>query len=181
MENRYGEPVWGTVMESSPVAETGYGKIRGFTRDGVAIFKGIPYGGPCSGENRFLPPEEPEKWEGIKDCTRNGFYAMQNGVSIGGDPGILAAYYKGKDVNSTGEIESQGEDCLVLDVLTPGLDGKKRPVVFYIHGGGFSTGSGTMVAAADPWCRGTRTMPYPGSWRRPGRRLPEPAIHLCRL
>lgn len=153
MDKKYGEPVWGTILEENPIVETEHGKVLGFTRDGVAIFKGIPYGGSCSGEGRFLAPTEASDWEDVKDCTKNGYYAMQNGMSIGGDPGILAAYYKGKDVNSTGEIEIQGEDCLVLDVLTPGLDQKKRPVVFYIHGGGFSTGSGTMVAAADPWCR----------------------------
>ena len=153
MEKEYGTPVFGTVEESSPVAETRYGRVRGFARGKVAIFKGIPYAGSAGGKNRFLAPAEPEQWEGVRDCTRNGFYAMQNGVSIGADPGPLAAYYKGKDVNSTGELETQGEDCLVLDVLTPGLDDRKRPVVFYIHGGGFSTGSGTMVAAADPFCR----------------------------
>lgn len=153
MVKRYGEPVFGTVREEYPVAETNCGKVKGFTRDGIAIFKGIPYAGNCSGENRFLAPTEPEPWDGVRDCTKNGPCAMQNAVSIAGDPGVLASYYKGKDVNSTGEIESQGENCLVLDVLTPGLDDQKRPVVFYIHGGAFRTGSGTMVAAADPWCR----------------------------
>lgn len=153
MEKHYGEPVFGTIFENSPVAQTKYGKIRGFSRNGVAIFKGIPYGGKCSGDKRFLPPTDPEPWEDILDCTINRAYAMQNGQSIGGDAGNFAAYYKGKDVHSTGELETQGEDCLYLNVLTPGLDGKKRPVVFYIHGGGFSTGSGTMVAAADQWCR----------------------------
>ncbi len=145
--------VFGTVTETMPVVFTKCGQVQGFTRDGVAIFKGIPYGAPAGGKNRFLAPEDPEAWNGVLDCTKNAHYAMQNGVSIGGDPSALAAYYKGKDVNSTGELETQGEDCLVLDVLTPGLDACKRPVVFYIHGGGFSTGSGTMVAAADPFCR----------------------------
>ena len=153
MEMKYGAPVFGTVKDENPVAATTKGQVRGFNRSGVAIFKGIPYAGAAGGANRFLPPVDAETWDGVKDCTKNGFYAMQNGVSIGGDPSALAAYYKGKDVNSTGELETQGEDCLVLDVLTPGLDGKKRPVVFYIHGGGFSTGSGTMVAAADGFCR----------------------------
>ena len=153
VEMKYGAPVFGVVKDESPVAATTLGHVRGFNRGGVAIFKGIPYAGPAGGENRFLPPVDARPWEGVRGCTKNAPYAMQNGVSIGGDPSALAAYYKGKDVNSTGELEEQGEDCLVLDVLTPGLDGKKRPVVFYIHGGGFSTGSGTMVAAADGFCR----------------------------
>ena len=49
--------------------------------------------------------------------------------------------------------EKQGEDCLVLNVLTPGLDDKKRPALVYIHGGGFATGSGTLVLGADKWAR----------------------------
>ena len=153
MDMKFGTPVFGTVWNESPIACTTLGKVRGFARRGIAIFKGIPYAGNADGENRFLPPVNAEPWNDVRDCTKNGYYAMQNGVSIGGDPSALAAYYKGKDVNSTGELETQGENCLVLDVLTPGLDDKKRPVVFYIHGGGFSTGSGTMVAAADPFCR----------------------------
>ena len=153
MEKRYGYPLFGTVTDDAPVVMTKYGWILGFTRDKVAIFKGIPYAGPAGGKGRFLEPVDALPWEGVKDCTKNGFYAMQNGVSIGADAGPLAAYYKGKDESSTGELETQGEDCLVLDVLTAGLDDKKRPVVFYIHGGGFATGSGTMVAAADPFCR----------------------------
>ena len=149
MERRYGEPIWAVVSEKNPAVMTKTGKVGGFNRDGVAVFKGIPYGKA----ERFLPPAEADAREGTLDCTLNRHYAMQNGMSIGGDPGTLAAYYKGKNPASTGELEEQGEDCLVLDVLTPGLDNKKRPVVFYIHGGGFSTGSGTMVAAADSWCR----------------------------
>lgn len=153
MREEYGNPVFGKVSETSPVVQTRYGKVRGFSRNGVGIFKGIPYAGGCSGENRFREADEPASWLGELDGTRNGFYAMQNGRSIGGDPGVLAAYYKGKDVNSTGELEKQGENCLVLDVLTPGLDDGKRPVIFYVHGGGYQTGSGTMAAAADIWCR----------------------------
>ena len=153
MKKVYGMPVFGIVRDEVPVVATEFGQIRGFTRDKVAIFKGIPYAGPAGGKRRFLKPGMVKPWEGVLDCTRNGLYAMQKGVSIGADPGPLAAYYKGKDVNSTGELEMQGEDCLVLDVLTPGLDDQKRPVVFYIHGGGFATGSGTMVAAADSFCR----------------------------
>lgn len=149
----YGEPVFGTVRDEAPVARIPQGAVRGFSRDGIALFKGIPYAGDCGGEGRFLPPGPVPSWSGIRDCTKNGPYAMQNGVSIGADEGAFAAYYRGRNPRSTGEIERQGENCLVLDVLTPGLDDKKRPVVFYIHGGGFQTGSGTMVAAADAWCR----------------------------
>lgn len=153
MGTQYGNPIFGNVFEEFPKVDTAYGSVRGFSRGGIGIFKGIPYAGNCDGANRFLPPTDPEPWSGELDCTVNRAYAMQNGQSIGGDSGVFAAYYKGKDAASTGELEIQGENCLYLDVLTPGLDEKKRPVIFYIHGGGFNTGSGTMVAAADTWCR----------------------------
>lgn len=153
MSREYGSPVWGTVREEHPLVTVKQGTVRGFSREGIAIFKGIPYGGPCEGSARFQAPVPAAGWDGERDCTKNGCYAMQNGQSIGGDPGPLADYYRGADKNSLGELEQQGENCLDLDVLTPGIDDSKRPVVFYIHGGGFSTGSGTMVAAADAFCR----------------------------
>src|SRR5579863_8183114 len=107
------------------IAETSAGKIRGLALDGVKIFKGIPYGGTTAGKNRFMPPTEPVKWKGVRDALAHGPTAPQitNGV-----PGTLG----------------QGEDCLVLNVFTPELgDSSKRPVMVWLHGGGFSTGSGS--------------------------------------
>jgi len=65
----YGEPVFGTVKEDAPVAETTCGKVRGENRDGIAIFRGIPYGAPVSGEGRFLPAKPAQAWEGVRECT----------------------------------------------------------------------------------------------------------------
>ena len=142
---KYGEAVFGTVTESAPVAETTHGKIKGENRDGIAIFRGIPYGGSCSGEWRFLPSEPAADWEGIRDCTKNGYYSWQFGTSISGSD-FFGDYFSGGHQELFGvKEEKQGEDCLVLNVLTPGLDDKKRPVLVYIHGGGFATGSGTLV------------------------------------
>ncbi len=150
----YGEPVWGTVTEETPVAKTTSGSISGENRDGIAIFRGIPYGGPCEGDARFKEPQPPTSWDGVRDCTQNGPYAIQTGTSISGDPSGLGTYFNGGHPELFGvKDEKQGENCLVLNVLTPGLDKGKRPVLFYIHGGGFATGSGTLVLGADKLAR----------------------------
>lgn len=150
---KYGEAVWGNVEEQHPVVRTSHGKVMGENRDGVGIFRGIPYGGDCGGRNRFLPPVPAKDWEGVRDCTKNGYYAVQNGTSISGSQGF-GPYFSGGHPELFGVAEEeQNENCLVLNVLTPGLDAEKRPVVVYIHGGGFATGSGTLVIGADKWVR----------------------------
>jgi para-nitrobenzyl esterase len=109
------------IAEPYVVVETSHGKLRGGHSRGALAFKGIPYGGPVAGAGRFkaAPPVEP--WTGVRDALTLGTPAMQAGNTVHG--------------------EKPGENCLVLNVWTPALDGKKRPVVFYNHGGGFSTGS----------------------------------------
>lgn len=149
----YGEPIFGTVTERNPVVETVCGKVRGENREGVAIFRGIPYGSGCSGERRFLPAMPAENWDGIYDCTKNGYTAVQFGCSISGADGF-GPYFSGGNPQLFGvEEEQQNEDCLVLNVVTPGIDDLQRPVVVYVHGGGFATGSGSLVLGADQWAR----------------------------
>ena len=105
----------------SPVASSTYGQIRGYTDDGISVFKGVRYGADTS-KKRFMPPLPPEKWSGILDAVAYGASSPQGGRG--------------------GEIMS--EDCLFLNVFTPALrDKKKRPVMFYIHGGAYSGGSGS--------------------------------------
>lgn len=106
-------------------AKTAHGLVRGIRERGVNIFKGIPYGGSVSGRFRFLRPAPLEPWKGVKDTFRLGTPAMQSPKTVYG-------------VNEP----LPGEDCLFLNVWTPANDNKKRPVMFYNHGGGFSTGSG---------------------------------------
>ncbi|MBQ9712263.1 MAG: carboxylesterase/lipase family protein [Bacteroidales bacterium] len=147
---QYGSPVFGTVTDEHPVAVISSGKISGENRDGIAIFRGIPYGGPCDGANRWMPPTPVQPWEGTRDCTVNGPIAMQNSQSISADPTGLGRYFNGGHPELFGcEDEYESENCLVLDVLTPGIDKAARPVLVYIHGGGFATGSGSLVLGAD--------------------------------
>ena len=154
-KKQYGEPVWGIVTESEPVAQTTCGAVRGENRDGIAIFRGIPYGAPVDGEGRFLPAAPAQPWEGVRDCTKNGPAAIQAGApSISGNPSGLGEYFNGGHPERFGVAEEvKDENCLVLNVLTPGIDQAKRPVVVYIHGGGFASGTGTLTLGADGWAR----------------------------
>jgi para-nitrobenzyl esterase len=122
--------------EQESIADTIYGKVSGtLSHDGVRTFKGIPYGADTSGANRFMPPRKPKPWSGVRDATRWGPRSPQMSGS-GGEIGLF--FYFGAD-----DIGPITEDCLVLNVWSMGArDGRKRPVVVRIHGGGFSSASG---------------------------------------
>ena len=117
-------------------AETTYGKIRGMDRAGIKVFKGVPYGASTAGKNRCMPPLEPAKWTGVRDALEFGSSAPQS------EPGVRRAT-AARAVAAAG-LPAESEDCLVLNIWTPALgDGRKRPVMLWCHGGGFSTGSGS--------------------------------------
>lgn len=128
--------------------ETIYGKVKGYDFDGVKIFRGVPYGDSTAGEARFLPPKKPQSWTGVKDCTANGPRCIQGGRSIF-ETDRLGPYFSGGRTDRF-ELSQQpsGEDCLNLNVLTPDLKGK-RPVMVYIHGGGFQDGGGLLAVFSD--------------------------------
>jgi para-nitrobenzyl esterase len=131
----------------TPIAETQYGKVRGVDWQGVQVFRGIPYGGPTEGAARFLPPARPVTWAGIREATENGPRCIQGSRRIYSDP-ETGEYFRGSaDRNELAE-EKNSENCLVLNVLTPGLKGK-RPVMIYIHGGGYSNLSSQITVFAD--------------------------------
>jgi para-nitrobenzyl esterase len=116
-----------------PVVETTSGKIRGVVIDKVNAFKGVPYGGSTAGAGRFMPPSKPQPWTDVKDTTQIGHRSPQQ-------HGILEPL---PEVGSTDRQNPMGEDCLVVNVWSNGLKGgHKRPVMVWLHGGGFSSGSG---------------------------------------
>lgn len=141
----------GLSTTPSPVVETQYGKVRSATVQGVHIFKGIPYGGPTEGAGRFLPPSRPARWDGIREATKNGPRCVQSPGNIFLDP-IIGAYFRGSKDRTELAAQEQSENCLVLNVSTPGLHGK-RPVMVYIHGGGYAGGSGLLTVFADAFPR----------------------------
>jgi para-nitrobenzyl esterase len=114
--------------EEYVTVEIAHGKLRGVRTEGVNIFRGIPYTGRISGDRRFRRPAPLENWAGIRDALRLGNPAIQ----------------PPKQTYGLNEPDP-AEDCLFLNVWTPANDNKKRPVMFYNHGGGFSTGSGGSV------------------------------------
>ena len=126
-----------TISKSeSPVVDTTAGKVRGIVNNGVHVFRGIPYGATTAGANRFLPARKPEPWSAVRNAFENGHTAAQI---------MPAASAIGFGLRSNAV---HGEDCLVLNVYTPGVnDGRKRPVMVWIHGGGYTYSSGTTLAA----------------------------------
>ncbi len=117
--------------QGAPIATVKTGRLRGSMDGSIYVFKGIPYGAPTGGANRFKPPQPSSPWNGVRDALKFGDQCPQMAVSGGNEP-------------RSGTVSSS-EDCLVLNVWTPGLRGsKKRPVMVWLHGGGYVSGSGAM-------------------------------------
>ncbi|MDE7344287.1 MAG: carboxylesterase/lipase family protein [Alistipes sp.] len=120
------------------VAETRSGLVGGYLEDGIFTFKGIPY----AKAERFMPPVAPDRWEGIRSSRAYGPTCPQ-GERAGWRNDELAFSFAWDDGYA-------GEDCLRVNVWTPGLaDGKRRPVMVWLHGGGYSAGSGQELPSYD--------------------------------
>ena len=115
----------------SAIAKTQYGKVRGFVDGGVLTFKGVPYGATAAGQNRWLPAKPPAPWTDEYPALVYGANCPQN---LHTWTGIEQTFLFDWDDGW------QSEDMLKLNIWTPSLTGK-RPVMFYMHGGGFSFGS----------------------------------------
>lgn len=135
-----------------PIAYTENGKICGFIREGNSVFLGIPYGCCCDGEYRFKAPRPAEKWEGVRNCTKFGPIAMQYKADSSMVPEEMRKVLEEYGNVFTGGIsvdqaqDVPGENCLVLNVVTPAADTARRPVMVYIHGGGYVSGGGSVMA-----------------------------------
>ncbi|OYX26528.1 MAG: hypothetical protein B7Z06_05535 [Flavobacteriales bacterium 32-35-8] len=118
------------------IVQTTYGKVRGYQHDKSYIFKGIPY----AKAERFMPPVEPDSWKGVRSTLAFGPISPQH-IGLARDEYEFLFQHK---------VGYMSEDCMRLNVWTPGInDGKKRPVMVWFHGGGFSGGYGHVLPAFD--------------------------------
>src|SRR5580704_10464689 len=125
------------TVTADPVVRTKAGALRGAVENGVTVFRAVPYAAPPIGALRFAPPRPVAAWQGVRDATKNGPIAPQG---------------RSRLAHVMGDFERpQAEDCLTLNIWTPAADTKKRPVLVWIHGGAFSSGSGSV-----PWYSGER-------------------------
>jgi para-nitrobenzyl esterase len=150
-----GVPYTGSkVICSDPatVVETSAGKIRGFERNGVYIFKGVPYGASTSGPSRFMPASKPEPWTGIRNALAYGRVCpQQDSGHFNMDGKNLANSDEDAFLLHRGSAATvPGEDCLRLNIWSPEINGSHaRPVMVFMHGGGFSGGSGHDLLSYD--------------------------------
>ncbi|SHO61699.1 carboxylesterase/lipase family protein [Algoriphagus zhangzhouensis] len=122
------------IGDEIAIAETSFGKVRGYILNGVYTYLGIPYGANTTGKNRFMAPKKPETWTDIKPTIWWGNTAPQ----------IMDNRYASPDYSFADHwnYDDVSEDCLKLNVWTNGIaDGKKRPVLVWLHGGGFTNGN----------------------------------------
>ena len=127
-----------TASNESGIVQTQYGKVAGYVDNGIFVYKGIPY----AKAERFMPPVKADSWEGIRSSRaygptapqekRTGWYSDEQAFAFDWNDGF------------------PDEDCLRVNIWTPGVnDEKKRPVMVWLHGGGYSAGSGQELPSYD--------------------------------
>jgi para-nitrobenzyl esterase len=130
------------ASDSNAIVEITAGKVRGYTRNGIYTFKGIPYAASTAGSARFMPPVKVTPWAGVRSSMQFGNVSPQ-GPRAGWANDEEAWMFSWDD-------GIPGEDCLRVNIWTPGInDHKKRPVMVWLHGGGFQSGSGQELKSYD--------------------------------
>src|SRR6266567_4168655 len=125
---------------SNLIVETRYGNVQGSEQGSISVWKGIPFAQPPTSQRRFRAPQRPEPWTGVREATEFSPMAPQVPEAPAGMVGA----------NRVVDLRPMSEDCLYLNIWSPGTEGEKRPVMVWIHGGAFTLGS-----ASDPWYDGT--------------------------
>ncbi|MBT2469821.1 carboxylesterase family protein [Streptomyces sp. ISL-66] len=118
--------------DRTPVVDLAAGRLRGAVEEGIAVFRAVPYAAPPVGPLRWRPAQAHPGWSGVRDATADGPSAPQMYME-GGDP-VLGGHGS----------PPFDDDCLTLNIWTPAADGGRRPVLLWIHGGGFVSGSGSL-------------------------------------
>ena len=121
------------AVAQSGIAKTTSGPVRGVVVDRVSAFYGIPYGAPTGGDARFMSPRRPQPWTTVRECVEYGPRSPQ------GPSGLIS------EVAAVDRREPASEDCLRLNVWTPSVGSGKRPVMVWLHGGGYSQASGSFI------------------------------------
>ena len=130
------------ASDETNIVETSAGKIRGYSRNGVHTFKGIPFGASTEGAARFMAPTKPKPWTGLRSCMQYGYVSPQP-ARTGWAEDENAWMFNWAD-------GIQNEDCLHLNVWTPSInDNSKRPVMVWLHGGGYVAGCSQEHPAYD--------------------------------
>lgn len=121
------------IGDSIAIATTEYGKVRGYILRHIYTFLGIPYGAPTDSCNRFMAPQPPKPWKDIRPAVFYGNVAPQ--ITDNKYPNSYATF------SDHWNYYDVSEDCLSLNIWTPNPDVSKRPVLVWIHGGGFTNGN----------------------------------------
>jgi para-nitrobenzyl esterase len=136
-----GAPDQYIIDDTSAVADTESGKVMGYVRNGVRIFKGIPYAEILTPEGRWMRGAKVRPWTGKRSSRAAGLVCPPT-IAPGNEAPLDEVLMR----DSGNQPTRSGEDCLRVNVWTPGTDNRKRQVLFYCHGGGFNNGSALMSA-----------------------------------